>query len=133
MPEEDDLDALLAEQDISLASRTKPAEPESEGEDDLDALLAEQEAKSHDSNKNTSKGRVPDEDDDLDALLAEHDAIRRGTEGAKAQEKGFNGEDDLDALLAERESRGVEVPAANVPSSSPFPAIDQEEDSELVI
>lgn len=134
MPEEDDLDALLAEQDTSLTSRTKPAELESEGEDDLDALLAEQEAKSHDPSKNASKATsVSDEEDDLDALLAEHDASSRDTEGAKAQEEGVDGEDDLDALLAERESREVEVPAGNVPSSSPFPAIDDEEDSEVVV
>ena len=134
MPEEDDLDALLAEQDASCSSRTRPAETESEGEDDLDALLAEQESNSHNLSKNVGKASsVADEEDDLDALLAEHDASRRGTNGAKAQEEGVDGEDDLDPLLAERESRGAEVPAANIPSSSPFPAIDDEEDSELVI
>jgi hypothetical protein len=44
-PEDDELDALLAEHRSSRISQHEPAEPESEGEDDLDALLAEQESR----------------------------------------------------------------------------------------
>lgn len=129
-PEDDELEALLAEQDTSRVSRPKPAEPQSEGEDDLDALLAEQDANSNQPNSNTNKDAIPDEDDDLDALLAEHDASNRRTEGVKAQEQEAEDEDDLDVLLAQRESReldGVEP----VAESSPLPTID-DEDSEPV-
>lgn len=129
-PEDDELDALLAEQDTSHVSRPKPGEPQSEGEDDLDALLAEQDANSNQPNSNTNKDAIPDEDDDLDALLAEHDASNRRTEGVKAQEQAAEDEDDLDALLAERESReldGVELIAA----SSPLPIIDDEDSEPL--
>ena len=132
IPEDDELDALLAEEDLSLTSRPKPVEPESEGEDDLDAFLAEQETKSRDQNRKPSTVTVSDEDDDLDALLAEHDASRQGEEGAKRRDEGAGDEDDLDALLADHGPRAVDATDANVPSSSPFPVIDDDENSELI-
>lgn len=91
MPEDDDLDALLAEQETAPAQRSTfrsraAKELESEGEDDLDALLAEQETRraplsTASAPKSVSKPNpspFEDEDDDLD---------------------------DLDALLAEQETR----------------------------
>jgi hypothetical protein len=126
-PEDDELDALLADQRGSRPSLHEPAKPESEGEDDLDALLAEQESRSHPPNKNPSF----DEEDDLDALLAERDASGRGTGGTKTQEKPAEDEDSLDALLAERESREVDDADAG-PQSSPFPIIDEGEENSVL-
>jgi Replication Fork Protection Component Swi3 len=80
-PEDDELEALLAEQMLGASSKPAPAEPDSEGEDDLDALLAEQESRRHPgvSSIATTKGRDifeendDNDDDDLDALLAEQE------------------------------------------------------------
>jgi replication fork protection complex subunit Csm3/Swi3 len=126
-PEEDELDALLAEQDTSRVVRLQPAEPESEGEDDLDALLAEQESKSHQSYSTMNRDAIPDEEDDLDALQAERDASDRRIEGPKEQEEAVEDEDDHDALRAERESRELGVADASAQSSSPFPTIDDDD------
>lgn len=126
-PEDDELDALLAEQRSSRISLHEPAEPESEGEDDLDALLAEQESRSHQPNTTTSENPSLDEEGDLDALLAERDANSRGTGGSKVQEEPVEDGDDLDALLAEHESREVDGVDAGA-QSSPFPIIDEEEE-----
>ena len=130
LPEEDELDALLAEQGSSRFSGPRPSEQESEGDDDLDALLAEQELESHHPRANTDKVAILDEEDDLDALLAEHGASKRNSGGPKAQERVVDDEGDLDTLLAERGSREVDGVDAGTPSSS-FPTID-EEDSRLV-
>lgn len=127
-PEDDELDALLAEQRSSRISLHEPAEPESEGEDDLDALLAEQESRPHQPNTITNENPSLDEEDDLDALLAERDTSSRDTGGARVQEEPVEDGDDLDALLAERESREVGGADAGA-QSSPFPIIDEEEDS----
>jgi hypothetical protein len=126
-PEDDELDALLAEQRSSRISLHEPAEPESEGEDDLDALLAEQESRPHQPNTTTNENPSLDEEDDLDALLAERDASSRDTGEAKVQEEPVEDGDDLDALLAERESREVDDADAGA-QSSPFPIIDEEEE-----
>ncbi|KAI2464385.1 Swi3-domain-containing protein [Annulohypoxylon bovei var. microspora] len=85
-PDEDDLDALMAEEETQ---RTKPTSLFSNGgkatqprdepdEDDLDALMAEAEAQqgSTGRNNNSASKQAPpaanhDEDDDLDALMAE--------------------------------------------------------------
>lgn len=93
LPADDELDALLAEQETYTAP-SKPRSPpsrvnldsESEGEDDLDALLAEQQtrrptttAPAPHTSKPTPASASFDgpEDDDLDALLAEHEAESR--------------------------------------------------------
>jgi replication fork protection complex subunit Csm3/Swi3 len=130
-PEDDELDALLAEQRSIRVSPHEPAEPESEGEDDLDALLAEQESRPPQPSTTTTKNTSLDEEDDLDALLAERDASSSGTGGAKAQEEPVEDGDGLDAFLAERESREADGADVGAQSSSPFPVID-EEDSGLV-
>ncbi|EXJ90419.1 hypothetical protein A1O1_03520 [Capronia coronata CBS 617.96] len=112
MPEDDDLDALLAEQDTSMThtapSRLRTAmDMDSEGEDDLDALLAEQETRkaptsTTSASKPVSKVKTSpfDDDDDDDEDM-----------------------DDLDALLAEQETRAnlntaITDPATEAPNSS---------------
>ena len=114
LPEDDELDALLAEQ----AARDSPQKPlrqtvDSEGEDDLDALLAEQESRRNPgiSSKKGVNTPVNDDDDDLDALLAEQES--RSAPNAAVQTRPRNtvfdeeDEDDdaLDALLADQHSR----------------------------
>ncbi|KAJ9607994.1 chromosome segregation in meiosis- protein [Cladophialophora chaetospira] len=135
LPEDDELDALLAEQDTRTTTRptTVPRriiEDDSEGEDDLDALLAEQESRkkasapavSTPAPKSQSQSFDDDDEDmdDLDALLAEQEARSRSNaarevNGAPALEGALPGpmedefpvddEDDLDALLADQEAR----------------------------
>ena len=142
-PEDDDLDALLAEQ----AARVSPQKTtrnviDSEGEDDLDALLAEQ-----DTNRRplpvwgaNGKNEAADGDDDLDALIAEQES--RSAASAPARSKPRNtvfdeddeDEDDLDALLAEQETRKEpELPPAPISflngisngMKSPEPALEE--------
>ncbi|EHY59080.1 chromosome segregation in meiosis- protein [Exophiala dermatitidis] len=103
MPEDDELDALLAEQETAGSARPAPPptrskrtiDDDSEGEDDPDALLAEQDTRRVPQtatatppvqSKSTSRPKTsPFEDDDDD----EEDM------------------DDLDALLAEQEARAT--------------------------
>lgn len=97
-PDEDDLDALMAEEE---AQRTKPPAPlfgnggnnksqDEPDEDDLDALMAEAEAEA--APKAPSNGfdaapkpaqTVENEEDDLDALMAEAEAEDQGQNQAK--------------------------------------------------
>lgn len=130
-PEDDELDALLAEQSSSHASRVKPAEPESEGEDDLDALLREHESYSRHSNPTIKNDDLPDDDDDLDALQAEHDASFRSAEGVEPRDV-VEGEADVDATQAERASKDPEGADAVAGSPSPFQSIGDDEDSAIV-
>lgn len=123
LPEDDELDALLAEQDEAAPrplSSARRENEDSEGEDDLDALLAEQEtskAPGSGSARNTNPKPKPrrvlfDEDDDEDM-------------------------DDLDALLAEQErnalpkttpSEGVAQPSTAPAGHTETPGRDQDED-----
>lgn len=92
LPEDDELEALLAEQETRQApAKTQiSTNPDSEGEDDLDALLAEQEtrrpqapASSHTRDqppRPTPRAPQPfddDEEDELDVLIAEQEAEAR--------------------------------------------------------
>lgn len=134
LPEDDELDALLAEQDLHTSTRSISApkriiEDDSEGEDDLDALLAQQENRHKVSVPDgsaaalESKSSPVDEDDedmdDLDALLAEQEqrsrppAVQEVT-GVPSQDKTVSGleedefpmdDDELDALLADQEAQ----------------------------
>lgn len=99
-PDEDDLDALMAEEEAQRttmtssifgngkAARIVPTRREpDDDEDDLDALMAEAEAKSSTARpaepanrRPTRRAIVDDDDDDLDALMAEAEA-----EGATAK------------------------------------------------
>lgn len=91
LPDDDELDALLAEQDMTTAVRRPTTTPraamevDSEGEDDLDALLAEQETRrapptatapissSRPEPSPLDNAGEDEEMDDLDALLAEQE------------------------------------------------------------
>lgn len=88
-PDEDDLDALMAEEEAQRpkpstsifgnGSSAAPRRQNEPDEDDLDALMAEAEAMTQPKPSNSSSSAVPkpvhaaadDEDDDLDALMAE--------------------------------------------------------------
>ena len=102
-PEDDELDALLAEQDTIVQSRSQQNRmtEDSEGDNDLDALLAEAEWPGVPSKPD--RGTVeeePLEDDDLDALLAEREV---GSHPMVTSKEPVRDEDDdeLDALMAE--------------------------------
>jgi replication fork protection complex subunit Csm3/Swi3 len=102
-PEDDELDALLAEQDTIVQSKPqrKPMEEDSEGDDDLDALLAEAERPRVPSK--SDRGAVeedPLEEDDLDALLAEREAGSHPMVTSKEPARDED-DDELDALMAE--------------------------------
>ena len=128
-PEDDELDALLAEQGSSHASQPKPAEHESEGEgeDDLDALLAEHESYSRASNPTVTKDGLLDEEDDVDAFQALHDASLTSLEGVEPRDAP-EGEDGLDAIQAKGELKELNV-ADVVVGSSPFPSVSNDQDS----
>jgi hypothetical protein len=130
-PEDDELDALLAEQSSSHTSRPKPAELDSEGEDDFDALLAEHEFYSHDRNPTMNKDSCPDEEDDVDALQAEHEASFRSVGGVDPRDVSER-DDGLDAMQAKCESKQPNGADAVAGSSSPLPSICDDEDSALV-
>lgn len=110
VPEEDDLDALLAEETARATPRINQkgtAPVEAEGEDDLDALLAEydsRKAEKRPPERRSEKVTVDEEEDDLDAILAEQDAqAKPQLEEAPRPKKDEI--DDLDALLAEQEDQ----------------------------
>ncbi|KAI1747203.1 replication fork protection component Swi3-domain-containing protein [Xylaria castorea] len=91
-------------------------------EDDLDALMAEEEAQRTVSTsifgngKTTQTRREPDEDDDLDALMAEAESesvtiqptksVSRKPATRPVIDEEDDDDDDLDALMAEAESQG---------------------------
>ncbi|KAI1086870.1 Swi3-domain-containing protein [Rostrohypoxylon terebratum] len=103
-PDEDDLDALMAEEE---AQRTKPtslfgnggtakvSQPQNEpDEDDLDALMAEAEAqqapisrKDNPAPKQAPAAANHDEDDDLDALMAEAENQNQGKQPISSKPK----------------------------------------------
>lgn len=101
-PEEDELDALLAEQETNTLPKPKqrPMADDSEGEDDIDALFAEAER----PNTFAKPDRMPmmenvEEEDDLDALLAERETTSKPTPASK-QPSHDQDDDDLDALIS---------------------------------
>lgn len=115
IPEEDDLDALLAEASAPIpkaSDRRKPAAAGSE-EDDLDALLAEYDNRKVGQEPTESKRqekRIENEDDALDALLAEQDVATE----APRKNVSEHEDDDLDALLAEQDVQARST-SRNVP------------------
>ena len=105
-PEDDELDALLAEQDTIIQSkpRHKPLAEDSEGEDDLDALLAEAERPNVRLRPDPDRGAVeedPLEEDDLDALLAEREVGSHPRVTSEQPARNDEDDDELDALMAE--------------------------------
>ncbi|ETI22235.1 hypothetical protein G647_06308 [Cladophialophora carrionii CBS 160.54] len=103
LPEEDELDALLAQQESRPTPRRLTApkrivEDDSEGEDDLDALLAEQERR-----QNAPAAVAP---------LPKPQSLPFGEDD--------HGEmDDLDAVLAEQESRSKSTALQKEPDNMP--------------
>ncbi len=125
-PEDDDLDALLAEQTTRvLPQETSRNAVDSEGEDDLDALLAEQETRQNLLPAWGANGQkeATEDDGDLDALLADQETVSTPTAPAqsKARHTVFDDDDEnvyeLDASLAEQEARKepVRPPASKSP------------------
>ena len=111
-PDEDELDALLAEQTPSHHGQPQDVAPVSieEGDDDLDALLAEQTMRRPSIGQPEAQEQekiTPDQDDDLDAMLAENEARQLTRPESKQLERNEpppneeDDEDELDALLAE--------------------------------
>ncbi|KAM0547872.1 hypothetical protein ACHAPJ_010219 [Fusarium lateritium] len=103
VPEEDDLEALIAEAEgRDVAQKAKPTRPEPD-EDDLDALMAE--AENQDTTKKTEAPRPEPEDDDLDALMAEAEnedqASKKTDQGPKENGKGRDNFDDEEAAMQE--------------------------------
>lgn len=133
LPEDDELDALLAEQTTS--NTKKPAlEPESEGEDDLDALLAEQ--------ASTRASRRPalqnEESEDPDTLLAEQETRQKPTTSSMSRpitiEDDDDDDDDLDALLAEQETRQtLPLPPSVRPKANQETGADGEDSQENML
>lgn len=102
-PEEDELDALLAEQYTVIQSKPRqlPMTEDSEGEDDLDALLAEAERPNVVSKPGHGPAQhVTDEDDDLGAFMAERQIESMSVSTSK-QPANDEDDDELDALMAE--------------------------------
>ena len=122
-PDEDELDALLAEQSARPAPKPTQTDPESEGEDDLDTLLAGEATRER---VQRQQNHSDEDEDDLDALLAERDASKTKEPDLPPPRNTTEDEDeadDLEAALAELGSR-KQADAAAERSSSPFVAID---------
>jgi replication fork protection complex subunit Csm3/Swi3 len=121
-------------------------------EDDLDALMAEEEVQRTASTSIFGNGKMPvqtrhePDDDDLDALMAEAEAGPPITNSVKlvnhASSKRVvvdDEEDDLDALMAEAEAEGstAKKPPSHGPSSnekqSAAANIDVDEDEEAAM
>lgn len=102
-PEEDELDALLAEQESIIQPKPlqKPLAEDSEGEDDLEALLAEAERPNISTIPRRGAVReIPEEGDDLNALMAERETESNSAVNRK-QPAHDEDDDELDALMAE--------------------------------
>ncbi|KIX95535.1 uncharacterized protein Z520_08655 [Fonsecaea multimorphosa CBS 102226] len=138
LPDDDDLDALLAEQETRITTRplsmSKPTEDnDSEGDDDLDALLAEQEM-------SREPPPLPPTSQHTSTFAPK---LNPSPFGGGDSDDDDDGMDDLDALLAEQEARMQPSTAQSKPSSRQAsitqnkertaPAADQEitQDDEL--
>ena len=114
-PDDDELDALLAQRDEAPKATRQPiVDADSEGEDDLDALLAQQ-----DSHKRNVAPMAEDEDE-LDVLMEEHNAAvnkpRQDTgEPGQADEE----DDELDAIL-NTDSQNIAFEKSIPPSHDDF-------------
>ncbi|VBB73838.1 Putative chromosome segregation in meiosis protein 3 [Podospora comata] len=129
IPEDDDLDALMAEAEAETLStrpnqstksilgdgNSKPSAPQRKevddfDDDDLDALMAEVEAqpptKAPSAPKSTEPTKVNDEEDDLDALMAEAEAEGASSKPVPETQKEAGAKkdtsfDDDEAAMAE--------------------------------
>jgi replication fork protection complex subunit Csm3/Swi3 len=152
-PDEDDLDALMAEEEASRTIPTsifgnggataKRAEPD---EDDLDALMAEEEASrtapcSIFGNGGPPAKRLEPKEDDLEALMAEAEANKASKPAVStkasqtpapvtSEEEG----EDLDALIAEAEGRAPSAGKADTeanPAQEPEVGINEDEEEAM--
>ncbi|KAF4336934.1 replication fork protection complex subunit Csm3 Swi3 [Fusarium beomiforme] len=104
VPEEDDLEALIAEaegRDAAQKAKTNPTPAEPDDDDDLDALMAE--AEMQDTAKKTQAPPAEPDDDDLDALMAEaesHDQTSKH-KGQGSKDEETNNFDDEEAAMQE--------------------------------
>ncbi|KIW95475.1 uncharacterized protein Z519_04060 [Cladophialophora bantiana CBS 173.52] len=122
LPDDDDLDALLAEQETRITMRPASAlkatmNDDSEGDDDLDALLAEQEMKRAHPLPSTSKSAPASAPKPKPSLFG-------GDDNDDDDEM-----DDLDALLAEQEARMEPGTTQSKPSSIQQPLTAQNKES----
>jgi replication fork protection complex subunit Csm3/Swi3 len=104
-PEEDELDALLAEQESIMQPQPqplqKPLAEDSEGEDDLEALLTEAERPNISTiPRRGAMQEIPEEGDDLNALMADRETESNSAVHRK-QPAHDEDDDELDALMAE--------------------------------
>jgi len=133
-PDEDELDALLAQGDEAPTRPTnkRMAEVESEGEDDLDALLAQQDT------RRRKRSPIVEEEDELDALMEQHHAATKQAQRQVSQQVQEADEDDeLDAILNEEpQPKPVEKPS-NAPNdasaSDPFDLDDDTDDFDALL
>lgn len=99
-PDDDELEALLAQEDYREPCSKQPIEIDSEGEDDLDAVLAEEQTQRR-QGPSTSNERS------IESVVSEHasDSPAMSNETTQQQSSENDGgfaieeEDDLDALL----------------------------------
>jgi len=150
LPEDDELDALMAEQETRQAPPPKAQAAsnfDSEGEDDLDALLAEQETLGAPASTSSQTREQPprttprapqpfdDEDgDDLDALLAEQEAEALSQQPPPAQPQSVQSrspapkrpsgffDDDDDEDLDDLDALLAELDARQTQQSAPRPS-----------
>jgi replication fork protection complex subunit Csm3/Swi3 len=109
-PDEDELDALLAEQTATTDSQPQHRQPEpnkDNEDDDLDALLPEQAGRSRgDEPQQQEQGSPHPGGDALDAMPAENKAAQLGEPGTTTQSEHADlpadddDDDELEALLA---------------------------------
>ncbi|EXJ67971.1 uncharacterized protein A1O5_08585 [Cladophialophora psammophila CBS 110553] len=126
LPDGDELDALLAEQETRITMRPASASKttindDSEGDDDLDALLAEQEMKRAHPLPSTSESAPASAPKPKPSLFG-------GDDNDDDDEM-----DDLDALLAEQEARIEPGTTQSKPSSIQQPLTAQNEESTTFI
>lgn len=99
-PDDDELDALLAQETNTGTSRKLPIDIESEGEDDLDAILAQEQTHRRDVQPASTQRHIDSAASDGDLREAskkdETTLAQRKEDHASATEAD---EDDLDALL----------------------------------
>lgn len=114
-PDEDELDALLAQGNEAPTKPTikRTAEVESEGEDDLDALLAQQDT------RRRKPSPIVEEEDELDALMEEHRAAankprREASQQAQEADEG----DELDAILNDEPQPQPVVKPSDAPNDA---------------
>jgi replication fork protection complex subunit Csm3/Swi3 len=128
LDEGEDDDLFFA--DATGAATHNPDDLNEPDEDELDALLAEQTANHNVQPHNKPPVPIEDEEDDLNALLAEQTARHSPIEKPGQQEPKtatLHEEDDLDAVLAENEAKQLPPPEIKLPERNELPVEDEDE------